>query len=320
MPIIKPMRIVKGEDGRIRKWMEKRVKRRIEKFKKRVGFRQDNIEMTSAYDRVKIHSKPYRDTLDTLKLRAPKQELAGWFVKRFHDEDTARTWADDPPFAVSDIKDPEYETDTNMWAVRYKKGLGLGAGDDYRKRAAIQNVKSALARARATASVHDTMDVAYAVEQIDGFLPAPEYSLLHELAAHLIEATLQNDGGLVKNITGEMSAIIEGHEGDAEVYAWEIYDPRTGKVLIDGFGRSVGRETLSSYRYNYGSHLEIREKNTGAPGGGARPLAGIPDLGVVPAFDAWVKSMAESTGETIEKIRAGRAARNYSKMMGWANK
>lgn len=325
MALIKPMKLIKGEKSRIRRFMERRVKGRLEQIKDRVSHRFRTMDHGSTTRRQELKESPYRETLATMHTRGEYLGEDSWFRKSFDSPSDAEEFYDSPPSYVTDIQHPEYNHDTGKYVVKYKKTLAnLGIDIKKQGRVTVDDVKAALDMLRVSNNINDAMEVSTRIEGLAEITDADTMDQLRTLAAALIDATMNGEIDKLNAIIEDLGNLIRLASESPDIYEWEIFDPQTGVVIIAGYGRESGRETLASYRYSYGSHLEIREKASrererSLDASKQRPaIRGVPDLGQVPSFDNWVRSMAETTGSTEEQIRGSRSAYEYARSMGWS--
>lgn len=323
MALIRPMKLIKGGKGRIRRYMERRVRGSLEKIKERVSHRFRIMDSGSVLHRKELNESPYRETLSSMHTHGEHLLSDGWFRRFFDSPSEADEFYDSPPPYVMDIQQPEYNYETGKYVVKYKKSLA-NLGIDIKKDAGVNvsDINAALAALRVSNNINDAMEVETRIESLAEITDAETMDQLRTLAAALIDATMNGEIVKTSAIADDIGNIMRLASETPDIYEWEIYDPRTGVVVIAGYGREAGRETLSSYRYSYGSHLEIREKDNPGKQQDAskhRPaIRGVPDLGQVPSFDNWVKSMAFTMGSTEEQVRASRSAYEYARAMGWS--
>jgi hypothetical protein len=323
MALIKPVKLIKGEKSRIRRFMEGRVKGRLEQIKARVSHRYRVMDHGATTRRQELKESPYKQTLAEIHTRGEYLLSDGWFRKSFDSPSDAEEFYDNPPAHITDVKSPEYNYDTGKYIVKYRKAsANLGIDIKKRGRVTVDDIRAALDTLRVSNNINDAMEVETRIEGIAEITDADTMDQLRTLAAALIDATMNSDTEQLNAVADDLGNLIRLASESPDIYEWEIFDPQTGVVIIAGYGRESGRETLASYRYSYGSHLEIREKadyRKRLDASKHRPaIRGVPDPGQVPSFDNWVRAEAECTGATEEQIRGSRSAYEYARAMGWS--
>ncbi len=323
MALIKPMKLIKGEKSRIRRFMEGRVKGRLEGIKERVSHRFRTMDHGAVAHRKEITESPYKDTLATIHTRGELLLSDGWYRRMFDSPSDAEDFYDNPPHNVVDIQSPEYQYESGKYMVRYRKGP-FNLGIDVKKDAGVNvsDINASLTTLRMSRDINDAMEVERRIESLAEITDAETMEQLRILASVLVDATMNGEVDKITSTADDITSIMRLASESPDIYEWEIFDPKTDAVVISGYGRASGRETLASYRYTYGSHLEIREKinyEKRTDASKHRPaIRGVPDVGQVPSFDNWVKSMAFTTGSTEGQIRGSRSAYEYARSMGWS--